>query len=155
VTYQIVKFAHVLGAVALLGTGAGIAFFMLMAHRSGDVRLIAGVAGIVVIADALFTASAIVAQPLTGFWLAQASGASLADPWLSAALALYLVAGALWLPVVWIQIQLRDLARQAARTSAPLPDKYHRLFRVWFAFGFPGFGATLAILWLMIAKPGA
>ena len=154
-TYQIVIFAHVLGAATLLGTGAGIAFFMLMAHRSGDVRLIAGVAGIVVIADALFTASAIVAQPLTGFWLARASGASLADPWLSAALALYLVAGAFWLPVVWIQIRLRDLARQAARTSAPLPDKYHRLFRVWFAFGFPGFGATLAILWLMIAKPGA
>jgi uncharacterized membrane protein len=80
VTYLIVKFAHVLGAVVLLGTGAGIAFFMLLAHRSGDVRLIAGTAGIVVIADALFTASAIVAQPLTGFWLARASGASLADP---------------------------------------------------------------------------
>jgi uncharacterized membrane protein len=155
VTYLIVKFAHVLGAVVLLGTGAGIAFFMLLAHRSGDVRLIAGTAGIVVIADALFTASAIVAQPLTGFWLARASGASLADPWLSAALALYLIAGAFWLPVVWIQIRLRDLAREAAQVGAPLPDKYHRLFRVWFAFGFPGFGATLAILWLMIAKPGA
>jgi uncharacterized membrane protein len=154
-TYLIVKFAHVLGAVVLLGTGAGIAFFMLLAHRSGDIRLIAGTAGIAVIADALFTASAIVAQPLTGFWLARASGASLADPWLSAALALYLVAGAFWLPVVWIQIRLRDLAREAARVGAPLPDKYHRLFRVWFAFGFPGFGATLAILWLMIAKPGA
>ena len=153
--YQIVKFAHVLGAAALLGTGVGIAFFMLLAHRSGDIRLIAGTAGIVVIADALFTASAIVAQPLTGYWLARMSGASLAEPWLSAALALYLVAGAFWLPVVWIQIRLRDLAREAARLGAPLPDKYHRLFRVWFAFGFPGFGATLAILWLMIAKPGA
>ena len=113
--YQIVKFAHVLGAAALLGTGVGIAFFMLLAHRSGDIRLIAGTAGIVVIADALFTASAIVAQPLTGYWLARMSGASLAEPWLSAALALYLVAGAFWLPVVWIQIRLRDLAREAAR----------------------------------------
>lgn len=102
VTYFVVKFAHVLGAVVLMGTGAGIAFFMLMAHRRGDARFIAETAGIVVIADALFTATAVVAQPITGYWLSREIGVSLSEPWLSAAIALYLAAGAVWLPVVWI-----------------------------------------------------
>jgi len=34
--YFFVKYLHVLGAIVILGTGSGIAFFMLMAHRSGD-----------------------------------------------------------------------------------------------------------------------
>ena len=71
--YLILKWLHVIGATVLLGTGAGIAFFMLMAHRSGDARVIAGVARIVVIADYLFTASAVVAQPITGALLAHAA----------------------------------------------------------------------------------
>ena len=153
-TYLVLKFAHVLGAVVLIGTGAGIAFFMLMAHRTRDARFIAQTADIVVIADDLFTATAVVAQPITGYALAREIGAWLTDPWLAAALALYLAAGAFWLPVVFIQIRLRDLAREAARADAPLPESYHRLYRIWFALGFPGFGATLAIVWLMIAKPG-
>jgi len=154
VAYLVLKFIHVLGAIIIMGTGAGIAFFMLMAHRTSDAAFIAATARVVVVADALFTATAIVAQPITGYVLARQIGASLFDLWLFATLALYLIAGAFWLPVVWIQIRLRDIAHEAARTGAPLPERYHRLFRVWFVFGFPGFGATLAILWLMIAKPG-
>lgn len=152
-TYFVLKFLHVLGAVVLMGTGAGVAFFMVMAHRTRDARFIAETAHVVVIADALFTATAIVAQPITGYALAREIGASLSDPWLAAALALYLAAGAFWLPVVFFQIRLRDLARQGARDGVPLPDRYHRLYRLWFALGFPGFGATLAIVWRMIAKP--
>ena len=152
-TYFVLKFLHVLGAVVLMGTGAGVAFFMVMAHRTRDARFIAETAHVVVIADALFTATAIVAQPITGYALAREIGASLSDSWLAAALALYLAAGPFWLPVVFIQIRLRDLARQGARDGVPLPDRYHRLYRLWFALGFPGFGATLAIVWRMIAKP--
>ena len=33
--YQALKFVHVIGAAVLLGTGAGIAFFMLLAHLTG------------------------------------------------------------------------------------------------------------------------
>ena len=76
------------------------------------------------------------------------------DGWVGASLVFYAVAGLFWLPVVWIQIRMRDLARTAARANEPLPPRYHRLFRIWFAFGVPGFGSVLAILWLMIAKPG-
>ena len=151
--YLLLKYAHILGAIVLLGTGAGIAFFMLMAHRSGDPDLIAGTARIVVIADWLFTTTAVIAQPITGFLLMLEVGASFADPWIGVSLALYVVAGVFWLPVVWIQIRMRDIAVLAASTGSELPSAYSRLFRVWFVFGFPGFGAVMAILWLMVAKP--
>lgn len=55
--------------------------------------------------------------------------------------------------LVWMQMRMRDLARAAAEKGAPLPAAYHRLWRYWFAFGFPAFGAVLAILWLMVVKP--
>ncbi|HEX8226199.1 MAG TPA: DUF2269 domain-containing protein [Allosphingosinicella sp.] len=152
-TYYLLKWLHVIGATVLLGTGAGIAFFMLMAQRTGDVRLIAGVARIVVLADYVFTATAVVAQPVTGVLLAWTVGYSLGEGWILASIALYLFTGAFWLPVVWMQARMRDLAQAAAAAGTALPDEYHRLFRRWFAFGFPAFTAVLAIFWLMIARP--
>jgi len=143
----------VIGATVLLGTGAGIAFFMLMAHRTGDVRVIAGVARIVVRADYVFTATAVVAQPVTGVLLARWVGYTLTEGWIIASIALYLFTGAFWLPVVWMQSRMRSLAVAAARSGEALPAEYHRLFRLWFAFGFPAFTAVLAIFWLMIARP--
>lgn len=151
--YFIAKFLHIIGAAVLLGTGAGIAFFMLLAHRTGDAKVVAGVARIVVVADFLFTASAVVAQPITGLWLASIAGYALTDSWIVASIALYVVTGLFWLPVVWMQMRLRDLAGAAVTSGHPLPAEYHRLFRIWFAFGFPAFGAVVAIFWLMIARP--
>jgi uncharacterized membrane protein len=151
--YFVLKFVHVIGAAVLLGTGAGIAFFMLLAHGDGRPLFVAGVARIVVIADFLFTATAVVAQPVTGVWLALHVGYSLAEGWLLVSVLLYLLTGAFWLPVVWMQMRMRDLALAAARAGTPLPHDYHRLFRLWFAFGFPAFAAVLAIFWLMIQRP--
>ena len=151
--YFILKFLHVIGATVLLGTGAGIAFFMLMAHRTRDPAVVAGVARIVVIADYLFTATAVVAQPITGVLLARTVGYSLGEGWIVASILLYLVTGAFWLPVVWMQSRMRTLARAAAASGEPLPAEYHGLFRLWFAFGFPAFTAVLAIFWLMVARP--
>lgn len=151
--YLLLKVLHIVGATVLLGTGAGIAFFMLMAHRTGDAKLIAHTAGVVVVADTLFTATAVVFQPLTGAWLARLVGYPLSSGWVALSLALYVLVGAFWLPVVWIQLRMRDLARVAAADGVDLPPAYHRLWRIWFAFGFPAFGAVLAIIWLMTAKP--
>jgi uncharacterized membrane protein len=143
----------IIGAAVLLGTGAGIAFFMLLAHRTGEAATVASVARIVVIADFLFTATAVVVQPITGTLLAWIVGYSLLDGWIALSIALYLLTGAFWLPVVWMQMRMRDLAAEAARKGTPLPAEYLRLFRLWFAFGFPAFASVLAIFWLMIAKP--
>jgi uncharacterized membrane protein len=151
--YLLLKYLHVIGATVLLGTGAGIAFFMLLAHRTDNPVVVAAVARIVVFADLLFTASAVVAQPITGTLLAWQAGYSLWDGWIAWSIALYLVTGAFWLPVVWMQVRMRDLAAAAAQLGEPLPPAYHRLFRWWFAFGFPAFAAVLAIFWLMIARP--
>ena len=96
--YFVLKFAHVIGAAVLLGTGAGIAFFMLLAHRDGRPQVVAGVARIVVIADFLFTATAVVAQPLTGVWLALHVGYPLTEGWILLSVFLYLLTGAFWLP---------------------------------------------------------
>ncbi len=152
-TYLILKYLHLIGAIVLIGTGAGIAFFMVMAHRTGNPTKIAGVARIVVTADFLFTATAVVAQPITGLLLARAVGYPLSEGWIVLSIILYLVIGAFWLPVVVMQMRMRDIAEAADAARQPLPERYHRLFWTWFVFGFPAFGAILAILWLMIARP--
>jgi len=153
--YFVLKFLHVIGAAVLLGTGAGIAFFMLMAHVSKNVGVIAGVARIVVIADFIFTATAVVLQPVTGVALAHVVGYALGESWIVWSIILYLITGAFWLPVVWMQMRMRKLADEALQSGAPLPEEYHRLFRLWFAFGFPAFAAVLGIFWLMITRSAA
>jgi uncharacterized membrane protein len=153
VIYDLVKFLHIIGATVILGTGAGIAFFMLVAHLSRDAAFVARTAGVVVLADFLFTATAVAVQPVTGYLLMQATGTSFAESWIVVSLVLYAVAGVFWLPVVWMQMRMRDLARAAAFAGKPLSGEYHRLFRLWVLFGFPGFGSVLAIVWFMVAKP--
>jgi uncharacterized membrane protein len=152
-TYFLVKYLHVLGAIVILGTGTGIAFFMLMAHRSRDTAFIARTAGVVVIADMLFTLSAVLLQPVTGGALMALTATSLSERWLVASLVLYAMAGLFWVPVIFMQIEMRNLARLAAAKGEALPPRYFMLFRRWFVFGFPGFGSVMLILWLMIAKP--
>ena len=149
----LLRWLHVIGAAVLLGTGAGIAFFMVMAQRTGNAATIAAVARIVVIADFLFTATAVIAQPVTGYLLVRAIGWNLAEGWIALSLVLYVVTGLFWLPVVWIQIRLRDLAVMAEEQGISLPHQFHRLYRIWFAAGFPAFVAVLAILWLMVTRP--
>ncbi|MDP2121327.1 MAG: DUF2269 domain-containing protein [Hoeflea sp.] len=151
--YELLLSLHVLGAIVLLGTGAGIAFFMVMAVRTREPKLIAHVGGTVVIADALFTATAVVLQPVTGVLLAREAGWALGEGWIVLSIGLYVVTGLFWLPVVWIQIRLRDLARAAAEGGTALTRDFDRLYRIWFAAGFPAFFAVLGILWLMLVKP--
>jgi len=150
---EALRWLHVVGATVLLGAGAGIAFFMLMAHRTQDPALIAHVASTVVIADAIFTATAVVVQPITGLLLARAIGWPLSTPWIALSMILYVATGLCWLPVVWIQWRMRNLARACAAARQPLPREYHRLFRTWVLLGIPAFAFVLVIVWLMIARP--
>jgi uncharacterized membrane protein len=147
------RLAHILGATVLFGTGLGIAFFMLMAHRTRDAAIIAHTARVVVIADAVFTATAVIAQPLTGGALVHVLGYRWSEPWIVISLALYVFTGICWLPVVFIQARLRRLAEGAARDGRPLPADYHRLFAVWFWLGWPAFLSVIAIFAVMISKP--
>lgn len=151
--YLALKLVHILSGAVLFGTGAGIAFFMLRAHATRDPATVAAVARIVVLADYVFTATAVVVQPVTGLILIHLQGYRLTEPWLVAAYGLYVLTGVCWLPVVWLQLRMKALATAAATEGQALPPLYDRYFRIWFALGWPAFAAVLGIYWLMIAKP--
>jgi len=151
--YVTVKWLHVLSSTILFGTGVGSAFYLYFASRVRDAHAVAFVARYVVIADTIFTATTAIFQPLSGWYLAKLAGFPLTQRWLALSIALYVLAGACWLPVVWIQIRMRDLAVDAAARGEPLPPRYFALLRTWTILGMPAFAAFVAIFWLMIAKP--
>ena len=151
--YVLLKFIHIVSSTLLFGTGLGTAFFMWMSHRSGNVVAIANSARITVLADWLFTTPAVIVQPLTGVLLMHVAGFPPSSSWLVAGIALYLLAGVCWLPVVVLQLRVRNLAAQALRDGTPLPPQYHRCMRWWFMLGWPAFIAVIGTFWLMTAKP--
>jgi uncharacterized membrane protein len=152
--YLALKCLHILSSTVLFGTGAGIAFFLVRARRSGDSRIIAAVSRDVVRADLIFTAPAVVVQPISGSVLAVMAGLPLSAPWVVWSAGLYVVVGCCWLRVVWLQIRLRDLASESASGAAPLPPQFERYYRRWFWLGWPAFLGVLVIFYLMVAKPG-
>jgi uncharacterized membrane protein len=151
--YLIIKTLHIISATILFGTGAGIAFFMLRSYFTDNIHeKLYAVRG-TVLADYIFTAPAVIIQPLTGAWLVWQGGFDPMGLWLSATYVMYIVSGLCWLPVVWIQIQLKNMASHAAATGADLPQRYDRLFRIWFILGWPAFFGLLAVFFLMVFKP--
>jgi uncharacterized membrane protein len=151
--YLWVKWLHIVSSTVLFGTGAGIAFFFVRAQRSANVQVIAAVAHDVVLADALFTATAVVLQPTTGVALALMAGYPLSASWLIASIALYVFVGCCWLPVIWLQIRMQRLAQAAADGRTPLPPAYLKYYRWWFRLGWPAFVGVLIIFYLMLARP--
>ncbi len=151
--YVTVKWLHILSSTLLFGTGIGSAFYMLCATLQRDPRVVYSVVRYVVIADWLFTATSVVVQPLTGVHLAHLMGLPLTSRWLAWSFALYFVAGACWLPVVWLQIRMRKLARHAMETESALPQQFWTYFRVWVMLGIPAFLALVVVFYLMVAKP--
>lgn len=151
--YLIVKWLHVLPSTILFGTGIGTAFYMLGAAIEGDVASAAIVHKWVVRGDWLFTGTTGVLQPLTGFYLIHLAGYPLHSRWIMWSLGLYVLALACWLPVVWLQIRLRDMALAASAAGTQLPPLYRRYLLLWIALGIPAFFALLIVFYLMIAKP--
>lgn len=151
--YLLLKTIHILSSVVLVGTGFGTAFFFFFANRSGSVAAQAEVARLVVRADTWFTTPAVIVQPATGLLLAHMAGWPLATPWIAWSIALYLLTGACWLPVVVLQVRMARMAREAVRTAQPLPPTYWRCARWWEALGYPAFAAMLVVYWLMVSKP--
>lgn len=152
--YLAIKWLHILSATAMFGTGFGTAFYMFFTNRTRNVAAIAVVSRLVARADWWFTTPSVIIQPLSGFWMIQMAGYPLGSRWIVWSLALYALAGACWLPVVWLQLRMRDMAAVAARDNEALPDRYWRYEKIWTALGFPAFGALLVVYWLMVHKPG-
>jgi len=152
-SYEVVKWLHILSSTVLFGTGLGSAYYMFFTSLGGDARTVAHVARLVVVADWVFTTTSIVFQPLSGLYLAHLAGLPLTTPWIWWTVILYVVAGACWIPVVFIQIRMRRLAERAASENARLPHEFLRLFRWWTALGVPAFVSLVVVFWLMVAKP--
>jgi len=151
--FLVLKWLHLVSSAVLFGTGAGIAFFFVRANRTGDVKVIAAIGRDVVFADAVFTTTAVVVQPLTGFAMLWINGYPWTQSWLYASVILYVAIGCCWLPVVWLQIRMRDLAIAAHASGSPLPDAYVKYYRRWLALGWPAFLGVLVVFYLMVAKP--
>lgn len=151
--YLVIKWLHILSATFLFGTGLGSAFYMFFTNRSRNVQAISVVAGYVVIADWIFTMPTVIFQPLSGLYLVHLAGIPWSSGWIAWSLVLYVLAVVCWLPVVWLQIRMRDIARAAAAQGRALPPLYWRCTRWWTALGVPAFIAMLATYYLMVLKP--
>lgn len=151
--YVVVKWLHIVSATFLFGTGVGSAFYKYVIDRGGNIAAIAQVSVWVVRADWLFTAPTVVFQPLSGFYLVWLMGIPLSTPWVAWSLVLYILAGACWLPVVVLQIRMRDLALAAWREHNELPALYWRYARIWFWLGVPAFTMLVIVFFLMVARP--
>jgi len=150
------KTAHILSATILLGTGLGIAFFCWFSYRaamhSGEIIVLRSALRWTVIADACFTAPAVVFQAISGLVLMNLMGWPLISPWSTAVWGLYLLTGACWLPVVLIQMGLSREADLAASVLS-LSARFHRQFQIWFFLGIPAFTSVILIFYLMVVKP--
>jgi uncharacterized membrane protein len=151
--YLIVKWLHILSSTLLFGTGLGSAFYMFFASLTRDARVVATVVRYVVIADYAFTTPTIILQPVTGLYLIHLAGFPLSSTWIAASIALYFLAGACWLPVVWMQIKMRDMAAAASKSGTELPARYWAFLKWWVALGIVAFMALVVVFYLMVAKP--
>lgn len=149
--YGLIKTLHILSATLLFGTGLGTAYFMWSANHTRDARITAAVTRHVVRADWMFTLPTVIFQPLSGAWLAHAAGYPLSG-WIGLSLVLYGIAGVCWLPVVWLQLRMRDLAADADQRSQPLSGDYWRYAQIWLWLGVPAFVALVGVFFLMVLK---
>lgn len=152
-TYLLIKWVHILSSIALVGVGLGSAFYLYYVNRTKNVAAIAEVSRLVVRADYWFTTPAILIQPISGFAMVSLAGYSMTEGWLLATYALFVLAGASWLPVVWMQIQMAKMARIAADNNDALPQRYWRYARIWERLGMIAFPAMLIVYGLMVLKP--
>lgn len=151
--YLLLKWIHILSATILFGTGIGSAFYMYVANRQKNISDIYFATRHVVIVDLVFVAPAVIIQLITGIGLVQTMGYAWTDSWIMWGLALYFFAGACWLPVVWMQIRMRDMAKSVLETGEPLPGRYWKMKRWWIILGSLAFPAIIIVFWLMVSKP--
>lgn len=150
--YLIFKLIHILAAVVVTGTGAGIAFFMFMANRSNNPQAIYVTAQHVILGDWVFTTPAVITQIITGVYLMNMQGYSFSAPWFYWVMGLFAFIGACWIPVLRIQYKLRELAKLSVDAKNVTPE-FKSLMRTWTLLGVPAFIAILGIFWLMVFKP--
>jgi uncharacterized membrane protein len=149
-----IKFVHLVGAAAMLGTWLGVAIFMLLAHRSDNPSVVAVTSRFAVTVQLRVMIAAVAIQPISGFALAGAIGVSpVGEFWLVLSLPIYALIVAAWIVALRTEIRIRDLTRQAALDSVPLSEPYRALFRRYSAFTWPALAGTVVLFLLMTWQP--
>ena len=152
-TYALVKWLHILSAVAMFG--AGIAFVVLKLRQGGNrdagfaVRLDRGILA----TELLLVAPAVAVQVATGWWLGRQAGLPVDTPWLFRGIALFGLAGVCWLAGVWLETRMLQLARAALARQAALPGEYRRARTTWLWLHAAIAVITVVVFWLMTLKP--
>ena len=151
--YLIVRTIHIVSSAILFGTGIGIAFFMFQTYCTDNIYEKSYAVRNTVLADYIFTAPAVLLQPATGFWLVWQGGYGWSESWLVSTYIIYIIAGLCWLPVVWIQIRLKNIIAESVQRKTALPPRYYTLFKAWFILGWPAFIGLVVVFFLMVFKP--
>ena len=146
--YPAIKLLHVVSATILFGTGIGTAFFMLRAYLGNDLAAFRETAATVVLADAWFTTPAVVIQFVTGLWLTARLGIPWTSRWFVAVIVLFVAVGMCWIPVVAIQVRVRDLLLHGGSH-----ESCRSMMRWWIILGIPAFTAVIALFALMVYRP--
>jgi len=152
-SYYILKTIHIISSTILFGTGLGSAFYFWRAHCASELSHRYFAAKNVVIADFIFTTPAVIIQPISGFGLMAIMGYPMNSPWIVLSLVLYILIGVCWLPVVWLQIRMRDMLAHAIENTSELPPSYNRYYLWWYCLGWPAFIMVIVIFGLMTFKP--
>lgn len=151
--YTTVKTLHIISSTILFGTGIGTAFFMFRSYFTDNIHEKLYAARNTVLADYIFTFPAVIIQPVSGIALIYIAGFDWSAYWLMLSYVIYIIAGLCWLPVAWIQIQLKNMCIEASAKGTELPEKYNKLFKTWFLLGWPAFLGLVIVFYLMVAKP--
>ncbi len=147
--YLWIKLVHIISATILFGTGLGIAFFMLKAYLSGNQVVMSITTRNVVLADWIFTTPAVVIQFASGLWLTRQIGIPFDSMWFVSVISLFILVGGCWIPVVWIQMRIRDF-----RSSDDVGFSYRRLMSMWVVLGAVAFTGVLLLFFLMVFRVG-
>jgi uncharacterized membrane protein len=151
--YLAVKWVHIISSTILFGTGIGSAFYLLFTSLTRNLHVTAVVTRLVVWADWCFTTPTVILQPLTGFYLLGLASIPFNTRWVIWTIILYAIAVGCWVPVVWLQMKMRDCACDAAKHSDALPTIYWRYLTIWVLLGIPALIAFILVFYLMVFKP--
>lgn len=151
-SYLLIKMIHIISAVVVAGTGMGIAFFMFMASKTDDPKIVYNTAKTVVLADWIFTTPAVITQFITGILLMNILGYSYSSTWFITVISLFIFIGMCWLPVLKIQYRLKNLSYESIEKEK-LNSDFHKMMRYWILLGIPAFISIVIIFWLMVFKP--
>ena len=151
-SYFVLKYLHIISAMLMVGTGFGSALYVFFSNRFGNLASQYFTNRMVVFCDWTITTPAVIIQPITGLMLGERMGMSLTSDWFINVYILYFTIGIAWLPVVWLQIQMKKMTDRAYLNNEPLDLRYKRYQYYWEGLGYIGFTGSVLIFYIMVTK---